>query len=89
MVAADTFSTFEPGLDSPCKSAFAITPHDTNFFTNATRYVYVGSAGALAATMLDGTEVVFGAVAAGVILPIRCTRIKSTGTVASNLVGLY
>ncbi|MGH8484457.1 MAG: spike base protein, RCAP_Rcc01079 family [Pseudomonas sp.] len=84
----DTFSTTSPGLDSPASQGFAITPHDTTEFSQATRAIYVGTAGTLAVTLLSGAEISLAGVAAGTILPLRAKRVLATGTTADALVGL-
>jgi hypothetical protein len=39
--------------------------------------------------MSDGVAVLLSGIAAGTLLPIRCTRVKSTGTTATLIVNLY
>lgn len=73
----------------PAKQGIAITPSDsTSFSFGYTRGIYVGGAGNLSVEMANGT-VVFYSVNAGTVLPLRVTRVNSTGTTATNLVGLY
>jgi hypothetical protein len=67
---------------------FAITPSDVTVFGSTTRGIYVGGLGAVAVRMLNGDDVTFAAVAIGTILPIQVDMVDSTGTGASNLVGL-
>lgn len=75
--------------DEPYQVAEAVTPSDaTNFTNGATDAIFVGSVGAVAA-VIGGSAFTFGAVPAGTLLPIRCTRINSTNTTASNIVALY
>jgi len=78
-------------LDSPYARAFAITPHDTNALTEVTRAVYVGGAGAIVVNLQgqQSTDITLAAVPVGTVLRIKAYRIKSTGTTATNLVGLY
>lgn len=81
------------GNSDPSEYAEAVTPHDTNTLDPKPRALYVGGAGTVVATMLgkDGTtssEVSF-VCQAGAILPIRPSKIKSTGTTATSIVGLY
>ena len=70
--------------------ASAVTPSDaTAVFFDA---LYIGTAGALAVEMLGrpgeaGNVLTFTAVPVG-ILPISVVRVLSTGTVASNIIGL-
>lgn len=86
----DTFSNAVAGLESPAEHAFAITKHDTNLLTSNTRALYVGGAGDVTVDMVGGeTSVLFSAVPAGTVLPIRATRVKSMGTTATSVVGLY
>jgi hypothetical protein len=87
----DQFKVYGKGeLNTPNYShAFSITPSNTVDFTYATRAIYVGTAGAIAVVTINGEVVIFNAVPAGTIIPIRAKRINSTGTGASNLVGLY
>lgn len=89
MAVEDTFSKFTSGLESPARNAFAITPHDTNDLTYATRWLYVGGAGTLKIITLGGDTVTFGAVTAGSLIPVRATRVYDTGTSATDIVGLY
>ena len=84
----DRFTNLNPGLDSPASHGFAITPHDSNELAEVTRAVYVGTAGALAVTLLSGAETILSGVPAGTLLPIRARRVLSTGTTAGALVGL-
>lgn len=83
----------ESAQTSPAANAVAITPADTDFTNNEfTRAVYVGGAGNLSVRMAGdlGTEdVVFVAVPAGMLLPIRVKQIRSTGNSASNIVALF
>ena len=51
--------------------------------------VYVGTSGTLVVRAIDGSaDVTFTNVANGTILDIRVTSIRSTGTAATNLIGL-
>lgn len=70
------------------RRAFAVTPHNSNELTYVTKALYVGTTGDVKVTMYDGTAVTFTAVPAGAILPICVKVIWSTGTTASNIVGL-
>jgi hypothetical protein len=73
----------------PAIGAFAITPHNTNPLTKPTRCVFVGGAGNLKVTMMDGSEVTFTGILAGSFVPIQCRIVQATGTTATNLVGMY
>ena len=73
----------------PGQGAFAIVKSDVTVFQFPTRLIYVGTTGDVAVTMVDGSTVVFVACPAGMLLPIVATQVLSTGTSASNLVGIY
>lgn len=73
------------GIDSPASSAAAITLSDTLDLSYSTTGVYVGTAGDLHVTMLDGQDVTFKAVPAGAVLPIQVTRLWLTGTTVGML----
>jgi len=68
---------------------FLITPNDSADLTKVTKGVSFGTAGALKIDDESGNAVVIpsGALAAGVIHPIRARRVYSTGTDASGIVG--
>lgn len=83
----DRFVVHPPALDSPASSAFAISL-DVEF-PIATRSIYVGGQGNVAVVPLEGSPVVFVAVPAGSMLPIRASRVNSAGTTATNLVGMF
>lgn len=85
----DTFANLQKGLTSPADKYFTITPHDSTNFSISTRGIYVGGAGNLVAVDEDGNAVTFTGVLAGVVYPIRCKRVNSTNTTATNLVGMY
>lgn len=89
MPATDIFASRQDALADPCDNAFAITPSDSTDFTYVSRGIYVGVSGDIMAVMADGTAVLFKNAVAGSILPLRCSRVNSTGTSATNLVGIY
>jgi hypothetical protein len=86
--SSDPFIGQTPGLGSPVYSgAFAITPGTALPFTP--RAIYVGGAGNIAATGQDGNAVTFTAIPVGAIIPFRAASVASSGTTATNLLGLY
>ena len=90
MPATDQFSFNQEGLTSPADNAVAVTPSNSTDLTYATRAIYVGGAGNVVVTMVGGgSNVTFTGVQAGSILPIRVTRVLSTGTTATSIVALY
>lgn len=72
----------------PAVDAFAITPNDSADIAEC-RFIYVGGAGNITCRFGHSTtNVLLTGVLAGTILAIRPTRIMSTGTTATALVGL-
>ena len=86
---SDTYASHASGLESPGSHAFAVTPNNDADLAVVTRGVYVGGTGTLKVTMLGGEEVTFTGLAAGMIHPIRASRIWSTGTSATGVIGIY
>lgn len=74
-----TFNTAE--------NAFAITPSDVTDISATS--LYIGGAGNLAVLTAGADTVTFNGVLAGTILPVEVTRVLSTGTTATNIIGLY
>jgi hypothetical protein len=85
----DKFASFDVAPSGPATGGFAITKSDATVFAQPTRAVWVGGAGNLAVTYLDGTTDVITGVPAGTLLPIRVTQVLSTGTSATTISGLY
>jgi hypothetical protein len=73
----------------PAEKYNAITPHDTNDLTVPTRAIYVGVSGDVKVDSIDGNAVTYTGLMAGIIHAIACTRVYSTGTTATNIVGIY
>lgn len=73
----------------PAEEFDAITPHDSNELSKPSRGIYVGVSGDVKVISLDGNDVTFVNLVAGMIHPIRCTRVYSTGTTATDIVGIY
>lgn len=78
----------EGGILGPASRAFAITPNDSTDLTRWTRSVYVGGSGNLSVILVgDTAAVTFTNLQAG-YHPLRVKRVRSTGTTATNIVGL-
>ena len=73
---------------TPIYRGAAVTPHNTNTIEQ-TRGLYVGVSGDVVVTLADGNDVTFTSLAAGVIHPIQCIRVKCTGTTATAIVACY
>jgi len=85
---ADDFETHAPGLSSPVSSGEDITPSDSSELAHFTRVIYVGGEGDVRVKLLSGDDVTLVSVPAGAMYPIRVRQVFSTGTTASNIVGL-
>jgi hypothetical protein len=76
------------GLQDPLTQGVAVTKSDTEM-TYACRSIFVGGAGNLSLTLMDGTTVlVLTGVVAGTLLPIRARAIRAA-TTATNIVALW
>lgn len=80
----DRASKTQPAFD-----AFSITPSDSVDFETPARGIYVGSSGNISLVTPKGNTVVLVSALVGTIIPVQCTRVNSTNTTASNLVGLF
>lgn len=89
MAAVDTMSGQMDGREAPAGNAAAVSKHDTNELAYVTRGIYVGGEGDVAVTMAGGGNVTFVAVPAGTILPVRVTKVLSTGTDATSIVAIW
>jgi len=76
----------QTGPFSTYDTAAAVTPSDTTAVTF--RALWVGGAGNVAVVTEGGNSVTFTAVPAGTLLPVAVQTVKSTGTTATNMVGL-
>lgn len=86
---ADNFSGSSMQLDSPARSAAAVTPNDSADLPTSCRALYVGAGGDIKVTMAGGDTVTFTSVPQGMVLPIRAARVWATGTTAASLVGVW
>jgi len=77
------------GTDAPATKAFEISPGDGADIAYVTRALWVGGAGDLKVTTSAGDTVTLVGVTAGCLIPIRVSRVWSTGTSATSIVGLY
>ena len=76
--------------NKPFTSAIAITPSDTTVLTEPLRGLYVGGlGGTVSVVMASGQTVTFSGVGTGTTLNICYTKVRSTGTTATNILGLY
>lgn len=89
MAATDDFASFKGGLESPIRRGFDISPHDTNEVSHITRAIHIGVGGDVKVTTVDGDTFVLKNCVSGDRYPVMARIIWSTGTTATNLVGLY
>lgn len=69
--------------------AYAERSDVADLATSFTRAIYTGSGGNIKVTMVGGETVTLVSVGAGSLLPIAIRRLWSTGTSATDVVGLY
>lgn len=86
----DKSKQFATSYQTPAGNAQAVTPHDTNPLGIVSRGIYVGGGGNLQVVMaLNSATVNFASVAGGSLLPIRVTRVQSSGTTATAIVAVW
>lgn len=86
---ADQHQFAAEGLTSPADNQVAITPSDSTDLAFTSRAIRVGVGGTLVVTPAGGGNDVTYTVYNGEVLPIRVSRVKATGTTATNLVNWY
>lgn len=70
-------------------TAFAIVPDDAAALPAVPSSIYVGTSGDVTLRAAGSNiDVVFKAVPAGTILPVRASHVRAAGTTAASLVGL-
>jgi len=74
-------------IESNAVKAVTVTTHNTNSI-EPTKGIYVGTAGDLSLTV-GGVDITFTNLASGVIHPITATRVRTTGTTATNIIVVY
>ncbi len=78
------------GLSAPAGRAAAVTPSDSADLSTEARGLYIGGAGDVYLDTANGdTNVAFIGLPAGVTLPVRTKRVRSTSTTATNIVALW
>jgi hypothetical protein len=75
-------------IGGPGQDGEAVTPSDSTDLTYVSRALYVGVTGDVTVIMASGATLLFKAVPAGQILPIRVSRVKATGTTATNITSI-
>jgi hypothetical protein len=92
----DFFDNVPLTADAPATHAAPVTPNDSADLSGFTapfayaRALYVGGAGDVVVDTAGGeTAVKFSAVPAGMVLPVRCKRVRATNTTATLIVALW
>lgn len=88
MTISDTFGDFTPGLSSPVCGGFDIVPDDAVDIQNLTRAIVLTSGGDVSVVLKGGDTITLPALTAGVIYPVRVSRVLAAGTTASGINGL-
>lgn len=70
------------------RRAAAVTLNDSTIIEN-TRALYIGGNGNLKVTMVEGGDVTFVGLSAGMILPVQVVKCWLTGSTVSNVIALY
>ncbi|WP_247742938.1 hypothetical protein [Shimia sp. R9_1] len=87
MPSPDDFSQYPVTLNAPAVSLQEITPNDSADLSKTTRALNVASSGTVRLTTADGSVATLF-VAAGITFPVRATRVWTTGTTATGIIGL-
>jgi len=67
-----------------------VTPSDSNDLAQPALFLYVGATGDVTVNTTGGsTQVLFKAIQAGTVLPVRASRVWSTGTSAGYIVAIF
>lgn len=77
------------GWESPANNAAAVSPSDTVDLEYIARSLFVGTGGDVTVITAGGQTVTFTNVPDGCLLPVRASRVKSTGTDATDIVALW
>ena len=74
---------------SKVERAFAITPSDADDLSHPTIAIYVGTAGNIKLDLISGDTITLTNLVAGAWHPICATRVYSTDTTATEIVGAW
>lgn len=87
-MSQENFTGAKAEYAGPARTAFAITPHDSNNEDQVFRGLYVGVGGDVVVVTTKNKAVTFTGVPTGTILPIIGKRVNATNTTATDMVGL-
>ncbi|KQV84256.1 hypothetical protein [Rhizobium sp. Root1220] len=85
---SDRFASHAPSLTGPASAGFVIVPDDGLGISEITRALYIGIGGDLTVEMASGQILTFASVQDGSLLPLRVSRVLTSGTTAENIIGL-
>ena len=85
----DPFPSQTPSMTGPIENGYAVTTADGSDQPQDTRAIWVGGAGDVSVVTRGGDTITFSGVPAGTLIPVRARRIRTTGTTATLLLGLY
>ena len=75
--------------DITATDAALVTRSDSADLPRSSLSLYIGGAGNVRVTTVQGTDIVFTAVPVGTVLPIQARRVWLTNTTATLIVALY
>lgn len=85
MVAAGTNAAL---INAPAYTISVLTKSDTTTYDPPLRSLYVGGVGDVNVVCPDGSTAIFSAVPVGTIIPVIVSKLMSTSTTATLVVGL-
>lgn len=83
---ADPFENIDH-VDAPARRMFLITKHDTNPVDPIPKAIRANEGGTIALRAVGSGADVSITVAAGEIIPVRASHVRSTGTTVTNIHG--
>lgn len=90
MTAKDLYKNVDwRDVTAPASRISNIIPDDAVDLEYVARAIYIGTSGNVCVVTSSGDEVIFKNVQSGLILPVRASRIKATGTSAGDMVMLF
>jgi hypothetical protein len=82
---ANRFDNKEPGLTAPAIGAYAVTPNDSTDLTEPCRQITINGSGTVSyVSSKDGATYTTGTLPVG-SYPVLASRIRSTGTTATDI----
>lgn len=87
-MTTDRFAGVDSGLTGPAENGAVVTPDDNNDLPIASKRLWIGGAGNVALVTIRGAALTYIGVPAG-YLNVRASRVKATGTTATNIIAEY